>query len=262
MERIIAKIENDFNPDNTDWIARVPAWCFDAMQQLKVLSIEKKRKQLDVINRIAYSDCDIIQNELKVYDKRGCEIENAKDKCNRCGSSFTGNLNNQELTKTSVFVEGASDVTYGESFTEYVNDDNINNRYNVYSIKHPVEGRNYVLVDKNHIELNFDTDYIVIENLEIATAYSDYFQSEVPVIPDDGYLLEALAYYCLYKMLCRGMKHPVFNLNASQYGTNPYYMWTQLKSRAKASVINTRQGNIDTKAWQSYFYNYTFKPKK
>ena len=52
---------------------------------------------------------------------------------------------------------------------------------------------------------------------------------------------------------------------ASDYGMetdNPYYMWTQLKSRAKASVINIRQGNIDTKAWQSYFYNYTFKPKK
>lgn len=262
MERIIAKIENDFNPDNTDWIPRVPAWCFDAMQQLKVLSVVKKRRKLDVIDKVAYTDCCIIQNELKVYDKYGCEIRNIKDKCNRCDTSFTGSQDSLKLSDTLNVIEGAGKVDYGESFTEHINNDNINHRYNTYTTKLPVENRNYILVDDNHIELNFNTDCIIIENLEIATAYSDYFQSEVPVIPDDGNLLEALAYYCLYKMLCRGMKHPVFNLNASQYGTNPYYMWTQLKNKAKASVINTRQGDIDTKAWQSYFYNYTFKPKK
>ena len=38
-------------------------------------------------------------------------------------------------------------------------------------------------------------------------------------------------------------------------------MGTQLKSKARASVINTIQGNIDTKEWQNYFYNYTFKPR-
>ena len=41
MESIIAKIDNDFNPDNSDWINRVPAWCVDAMQQLKILSVVK-----------------------------------------------------------------------------------------------------------------------------------------------------------------------------------------------------------------------------
>ena len=61
-------------------------------------------------------------------------------------------------------------------------------------------------------------------------------------------------------MLTRGMKHPVFNLAASQYGTNPYYMWMQLKDKAKASVIADNQGvnGYDGDAWRAYFYNYTF----
>lgn len=264
MESIIAKIDNDFNPDNSDWINRVPAWCVDAMQQLKILSVVKKKRKLNVNNRIAYSPCNIINNELKVYDKRGCAIANINDKVD-CGCQFpTGKLqtDNEELSDTMSIVSGMSDVTYGESIAVHNNDDDINKRnitFDRYIL--PVEERNYVLVDANHIELNFDTDYIYIENLEVETQYSEYFQEEIPVIPNDGNLIEALAYYCMYKMLCRGMKHPVFNLNASQYGTNPYYMWMQLKSKARASVINTIQGNIDTKEWQNYFYNYTFKPR-
>ena len=36
IERIIAKIDNDFNPDNSDWIPRVGAWTIDAMNMLKI----------------------------------------------------------------------------------------------------------------------------------------------------------------------------------------------------------------------------------
>ena len=44
VERIIAKIDNDFNPDTSDWIPRVAAWSIDAMSQLKVLSTERKKR--------------------------------------------------------------------------------------------------------------------------------------------------------------------------------------------------------------------------
>ena len=33
VERIIAKIHNDFNPHNSAWIHRVAAWPNDAMSQ-------------------------------------------------------------------------------------------------------------------------------------------------------------------------------------------------------------------------------------
>ena len=41
LERLIAKIDNDFNPDNSDWIPRVGAWAIDAMSQINVLPKEK-----------------------------------------------------------------------------------------------------------------------------------------------------------------------------------------------------------------------------
>ena len=86
------------------------------MQQLKILSVVKKKRKLNVNNRIAYSPCNIINNELKVYDKRGCAIANINDKVD-CGcQSPTGKLqtDNEELSDTMSIVSGMSDVTYGE----------------------------------------------------------------------------------------------------------------------------------------------------
>ena len=74
-------------------------------------------------------------------------------------------------------------------------------------------------------------------------------------------LIEAIAYYCMYKMLCRGYKHPVFNLNASQYGTNPYYMWNQLKDEAKRSVIAGVVDDADADLFRSNLFVNTFDPR-
>ena len=43
LERIIGKIDNDFNIDNSDWIPRAGAWIIDALSQLKVLPMEIKK---------------------------------------------------------------------------------------------------------------------------------------------------------------------------------------------------------------------------
>jgi len=58
-------------------------------------------------------------------------------------------------------------------------------------------------------------------------------------------------------MLCRGYKHPVFNLNASQYGTNPYYIWNQLKEEAKRSVLNNNADD-SSKLFRSNLFIETF----
>ena len=56
LERIIAKIENDFNPDNSDWIPRVAAWTIDAMAQLKVFNTIKKQR---IKSKLVFSKIDI-----------------------------------------------------------------------------------------------------------------------------------------------------------------------------------------------------------
>lgn len=270
VERIIAKIDNDFNPDNSDWIPRVGAWCIDAMSQLDILRTKKKKKKVTVSDRIAYLDCPINSDEVKIYDSNGCKIKEAGDSESCDGCPSTGKLasgtsdSDVELTPNTInYIENQSNKTANYVVAETVND-KFPYRYNVQHYKYGSQHKehNYVIVDNNKIELNFDTDYIYIETDVIETTCSDKFGCELPVIPNNGLLIEAIAYYCMYKMLCRGYKHPVFNLNASQYGTNPYYMWTQLKEEAKRSIINNDDIDDASELFRSNFFINTFDTRE
>ena len=77
IQRLIAKIDNDFNISESDWIPRVAAWTIDALSQMKVLPMEKKKRKLEVSERLANFPCLINSKEIRVYDSNGCEIEEA-----------------------------------------------------------------------------------------------------------------------------------------------------------------------------------------
>lgn len=266
LDRIIAKIDNDFNPDNSDWIARVGAWVIDAMSMLNCLRTETKKIALPVKERIVYSSINIFDDKFKVYTKNGCEvvkaikIENEEDFNN---PSFKGEGIQTDTTGTTDFIHNPN-IKESITQTVTVNCNCLNHRYNTIELyKNNKYKRNYVVLSPTQLELNFDTDYIVVEYSAIATYKSTDYNIELPVIPNNGLLIEAIANYCLYKMLCRGYKHPVLNLHASQYGTNPYYIWLDLKDKAKRSVIKDEQGEIidDGGVWRSAMYITAFDPK-
>ena len=116
---------------------------------------------------------------------------------------------------------------------------------------------NYILIGGNTIELNFNDTCITVVYKDIETQYSDNYHCEVPVIPANGKLIQGLAYYCMARMLMRGYKHPVFNLSASQYGTNPFYLWESMKKDIKTSILLDEQSDDDS-GWNEFFYNFTF----
>ena len=238
ISRLIGKIDNDFNISESDWIPRVAAWVIDALSQMKVLPMERKRRVLEVSERIAQFPCCINADEIKVYDKNGCEISQL-DSNSSCGCNIeVNNYSPQEIA---------------------VIDDNNKNGINFMNVGTVVNNsnRNFVL-QGNNIELNFNTDKIIVETLEVATYYDEYYDCEVPYIYDDGLLLEALAWYCLFKYLSRGSKHTIYDLKSTNAVINPYMQWQALKVKAANSIkIKLNQD----KGWRSFFYNSTFTPK-
>ena len=108
------------------------------------------------------------------------------------------------------------------------------------------------------LELN-----IIIKYKNVVTYHSDLYNCDLPVIPNNGMLIEAIGYYCMYKILCRGHKHTVMNLSATQYGTNPFFMWNHYKDEVKRSVIIDAQGEVvdDGGLWRESFFNFTFNPR-
>lgn len=262
LERIIAKIENDFNPDNSDWIPRVAAWTIDAMAQLKVFNTIKKQRTLSVNDRIAINPCPITEQGLVVYDSNGCKIDKLTSNRRACCSSFTGDK--QKAISDTVSVNINDNAKYAPTeIAEYTNSPKFEDRHNIKDIlPYDSVNRNYIIIGDNKIELSFDTDKIVIENDELETYYSDYFKCDVPTIPDNGLLIEAISAYCVYKMLLRGYKHPVLTLQGNNPAINPYVNWITLQPKVKTSIILDKQkSSINTNAWRSYFYNFTFIPK-
>lgn len=239
LQRLIAKIDNDFNISESDWIPRVAAWTIDALSQMQVLPMERKRRKLEVNNRIAQFPCTINATELKVYDKNGCEIQELNN-VNSCGCSKYGKTTPQEIAV--IDDTNKTGVNFMRVGTISVNGCN----------------RNFVL-DGNNIELNFDTDEIEVETYETATYFDEYYQCEVPYIYDNGILLEALAWYVMFKYLSRGNKHTVYSLTSPNQILNPYIQWSTIKPKATAAVkIALRK---DNGGWNNFFYNSTFLPR-
>lgn len=264
IERIIGKIDNDFNPDNADWVPRVSAWVIDALMQIKVLKNKEAYLRLPVKGNIAYSDCELDVNHIKVYDDKGCEVNEAETNvCNDCHS--TGKPQETSITPTTTLAvnPNANNVPDNVITVETTHFDNVmvHETFAVVNENNPKYNRNYVLTDKHHIELNFNTKYIVIKIEVIETYYSEHYDCKLPVIPNNGLLIEALTQYCMYKMLTRGYKHPVMNLTSASPSINPYYNWIALKDRAYTSVINDIQGFLNDKNyWRSAFYIASYDP--
>ena len=267
IERIIAKIDNDFNPDNTDWIPRVAAWVTDALLQLDVNLTKRKRISLPIRNRIGISQYNL-RNAI-IYDKCGNRISEATANASDCpcnGSPSTGDLEQTTTASATDTSETICNEDANDAPNQMVSQQIAPNRYNIYEFELGCDKqRNYVLIDDTKIELNFDTDCIQLEYDFIETQESELYGCELPMIPNDGVLIEALTYFCMYKMLTRGYKHPVMNLAASQYGTNPYYIWLQMKEQAKRSIINRnfdRDMGDSSRMFRSALYIDTFDPKR
>lgn len=240
LSRLIGKVDNDFNISESDWIPRAAAWVIDALSQMKCLPMEKKRRRLEVSNRIAIFPCEINSYEMRVFDRNGCEIPelNATKSCN-CSGLGSKTSNSEIAVFNSANKNGI-------------------NTMEVKKIVSPSDN-NFVLAG-NNIELNFDTDYITVETYETATYYDDYYECEVPYIYDNGLLLEALSWYILFKYLSRGSKHQVYSLTSPNPVLNPFHQWTNLKNKAATAVAIELNKNTD--GWRNFFYNSTFDPRR
>lgn len=238
LQRLVGKIDNDFNISESDWIPRVAAWTIDALSQMQVLPMERKKRILEVSERIAQFPCVINSTELRVYDKYGNEIPEL-NKEGSCG------CNRQNSTPREIAIFDSSNKT-GIQPMEIAN------------VVNGVANRNFVL-DCDKIELNFDTDQITVESYEVATYYDEYYDCDCPYIYDNGLLLEALAWYCIFKYLSRGSQHPVFSLKSPNPALNPYMQWIGLKTKAANSTKIELNNNRD--GWNNFFYNSTFLPR-
>lgn len=244
------------------------------MNIIKVLPKHKVRKVLEVNNRIAINDCPIIEDELKIFDENGCEIDHIDSAYKHCKGGMSIHPSTGEQIKsynhngsTTKELINTGFPSYTSDHALYLNDKDIRNRHVIYPGTKTSNinsyCKNYVIVCENKIELNFDTSFITIENKEIITKWSDIYNTNIPVIPDNGLVIEAICAYCMMKMLSRGYKHSVFSLAAANIELNPGKQWRFLLEEAKKSIkYDNLNGALSGSSFRNYFYNFTFMPRE
>ena len=265
MQRLVGKVDNDFNISESDWIPRVAAWVIDALSQLKVLPMERKTRTLEVSDRLAQFPCELNAYEIRVFDANGNELSDGSlDKCDSGCNTTT------EEGECGCKIERHTSLLRGGSGQEIAVIDNNYNKYNGSYDYMPVgtivqdrgiaSGNKKFWIQGNTIEVNFDTDTIKVQTYEVATYHDDYYDTEVPYIYDNGLLLEALEWYILFKYLSRGSKHPIYSLTSPNPYLNPAARWDALKNKAKTSVLKDMAKGQDD-GWNNFFYNSTFLPR-
>lgn len=252
LQRLVAKIDNDFNIDNSDWIPRVAAWTIDALSQLKCLPYTWKRKKCVVNERIAYCDGILNSSSVRVYTQKGCLIKRA---------GYTDvDVWDKKVVNPEPFGINEIKAWSDEEIAIFQDDYEVTERLKVGRICHNND-KNFVLIDDDKIEINFDADWIVVEYFGVATYYDEYFRDEVPYVYDNGILLEALAWYVLYKILSRGYKHQIFSLSG-QEPVNPYTQWKIYREKAEAAIKHDLFDADKNQGWNNFFYNSTFLPRR
>lgn len=255
LQRVIAKVDNDFNIDNSDWIPRAGAWCIDALSQLKCMPYQWRRVKHEVKDKRTVL-CNILSAKyVRIYDEHGCRLDNANGSADITPYPALNNF--------SSGYPGENSSTGGmqwkdEEIAIYTGSPDIQNRIKVGRICH--SKNNFVITGSGQIELDFDANWIVVEWFGPATYYDDFFNEEVPFIYDNGDLLEAVSWYIMYKILSRGYKHQVFSLTG-QEPVNPYIQWNKLKDKASASVKHDIRNEGQNSGWNNFFYNSTFLPR-
>ena len=283
IERIIAKLDNDFNPDNSDWIPRVSAWVYDALNQLKCLRKQYKCRRLEVHNRIAISPC-CPDDSVRVFDKYGCEIKMMNDaRCGsnceegRCNPSSTGGLNlgcgehdghndcgcdpchpydHKHFDDCGFEIDAPHPHDYCD-----VSESHTRECVNTHLFPDKVLNWTEHTGSYDYRCMHKVQDYIVVAILQVETEFSEYFGTEVPKIPDNGLLIEAVSAWCMFKMLSRGYKHPVFSLTAASEALNPYVFWKVNFEKVKRSITLDAQLPTDDDLLRSAFYLFTFNTR-
>lgn len=280
LERLIGKIDNDFNISESDWIPRVAAWAIDALSQMGILAMQRVTRKLEVNNCIAQMpnklnthNIDVKINGIPIYCKDATSLNHSFETTN-ADMYFNNhehsdefyihdNHNSSETNIHDYTNERHIKLHANASIPDEIAVINDKNKCGVNFMRVCTRPNNNgpieYIIDGNQIHLTSDVDSIEVTSLETATYHDDYYDCDVPYIYDDGLLLEALAWYVLFKYLSRGSKHQVYSLTSPSAVLNPFMQWERLRPKAMASVkIAIRNDS----GWNNFFFNNTFLPRR
>jgi hypothetical protein len=192
-KEVLARVDNNFDIDYSDWITKAPLWIADAMDEM----------QLRVAWEEAIASGNIEDKIILLPDDSPADIKHI------LGIEVNGVLlhRNNKINP----VRQPSITTPYSSFESYT----IKNGYIITSLS-----------DSNTIT----TYRLFYERPQYD--YDLLSQSYIPKVPINSVIQNAIVWYIIYCILRKGHKHPTYSLESKNPITNPFAMWQQEKKKA------------------------------
>ena len=114
---------------------------------------------------------------------------------------------------------------------------------------HPTE--TYEITINQNISTTFKTGEVLVHYKKLPTEYSHLLQIDVPLIPDNEEVIDALKWYCFKMIISRGYKHSVFNYRYA----NDEWNRLRLKARHSVSRLDSNERELHKLLWTSFIVN-------
>jgi len=126
------------------------------------------------------------------------------------------------------------------------------NKYYIKDLeKYPVSEHTMQSIPNGTIEVSFETGEVVVHYLKLPSEYDTELEVDVPLVPDNEYVLDALSWYLLYHILLRGYKHPSITWEQA------LEMWENKKwsARNRSTSLNPEEREYHRLVWSSMLIN-------
>lgn len=116
---------------------------------------------------------------------------------------------------------------------------------------YPVSEHSYEQLANGYIQTTFTDDVVDIHYKSIPTEYDNELETDVPLVPDNEYVLKAMRFYLLMRLIMRGYVHPIFKID------DIMQLWEHNKAiaKTKARRMNPGERELVRIAWSSMVIN-------
>ena len=239
--RIIDRIEDEYNIQSFDYVARFPNWVINCLRDIRVKQIYQ---QINPKIEFENYKCKLPENVNKVYK---VYINGVRAKLDvKETLKFAGS----EYTLVSGFdgkVYGAAEVEEETIVVTPPSEPNSNSGITIPPLTEEeilanfAKNRNFQCYQEGilyRIENGWITTNVSHGEIEIIAGAFPYqldesYQALFPVIPDDENLINAITSFVLKTILMRGYKHHLLSLEKDNEFLNPSIAYTRYKQKAR-----------------------------
>lgn len=249
IETVIAKIIRDLGEQGNYRYSSIKEWVAEVIQKISYKgTMVRGYAVIDINNHRAEQPCNLIRTIAITY--KGCRLRYGQDVRHHISNRNTPLITNNTISHPDISRYFASnyDLFYkydveGKLQQTIANTEWINNMYNVPANSIPQDY--YYYIEADWYKFNIESGQVEVDYMALYTDANSF-----PYIPDNTYLLEAIQYYVMMKLLGTGYTHPVWT------GERGYLQLKQLFEeqfeRAKGSIYFPSKDEMDS---YSYAYN-------